>query len=152
MQPVPSLESHSNPRVFARKHDSHPFPTGPGGVTSSPLLYPGNPAPPWTPALQLVKEGYTLCRGREMGLFSAAAGIPARCFLGSTFWPFGPRFCPVLAVFQRRVKSRTRFNDVRVIFPGTSFSRFCCSVHDSARFLVVFSHARSPGHVSTMFG
>ena len=81
-----------------------------GGSTTSPLLYPGNPAPPRTPALHLVLQGYTvvarqrnaeiLCRGRTS---SAARHV-------------FPRFClptPVLAVFLRFGRSAAVFASYR---------------------------------------
>ena len=36
---------------------------GSGGCTTSPLIYPGNLAPPGTPAVQVVLEGYTVFGG-----------------------------------------------------------------------------------------
>ena len=57
--------------VFRRKHGPVPFPHY--GLSAarrgrSPLLYPGNAPPPGTPALQLVKEGYTVVAAEKMAI------------------------------------------------------------------------------------
>jgi len=105
---------------FHRKTRPPSVPPMPGGAASSPLLYPGNAPPLGTPALQLVKEGYTLCRGRETARFSAAA--EKREFLHvpvSTFWPFGRRFRPDFGDSHRILRlavSRSRFSGVHPFF------------------------------------
>jgi hypothetical protein len=47
-----------------------PIPSSPrfGGCTTSPLIYPGNLPPPGTPAVQVVKKGYTFFSRRLLGL------------------------------------------------------------------------------------
>ena len=73
---------------FRTKTRPLPFPRA-WGAACSPLLYPGNAPPPGTPALQVVKKGYTFCHGRETARFSAVAeNFSARY----TFWAYGGRF------------------------------------------------------------
>jgi len=98
---------------FAHKRGRYPFPTGQGGSTTSPPIYPGNSAPPGSPALRLVKEGYTAAARQRNEDFSAARqdfcpnriprfGRSATDFpsfqLFPTFRPFGHRFSIVSAV------------------------------------------------------
>ena len=87
---------------FAHKRGRYPFPTGQGGSTTSPPIYPGNSAPPGSPALRLVKEGYTVAaRQRNEEILCRAAGFLPRSSISArtaTFWPFGHRFSLVSAV------------------------------------------------------
>ena len=83
IQPNPTLR-----HAFPLENTVWRIPVATRGDATLPLIYPGNSAPPGSPALQLVKEGYT----------AAAAGkrpisLPRQDFLhvhGSTFSRYGP--------------------------------------------------------------
>ena len=85
----------------------------PGG-NHPPLIYPGNSDPRWTPALQLVKEGYTVVGAAKTSIFLPRQNFSSRVprFPGFASFPlcalvFSPyprdRTCPfhVFSVFPR---------------------------------------------------
>lgn len=82
IQPNPTLR-----HAFPLENTVWRIPVATRGDATLPLIYPGNSAPPRSPALQLVKEGYT----------AAAAGkrpisLPRQDFLhvhGKTFSRYG---------------------------------------------------------------
>jgi hypothetical protein len=92
--------------------------TRPGGA-ASPLIYPGNSPPRWTPALQLLKEGYTVVMAAKMAIFLPRQNFSSRVprFPGFASFPwcalvFSPyrldRTCPlhVFSVFARLARFR----------------------------------------------
>ena len=85
----------------------------PGG-NHPPLIYPGNSDPRWTPALQLVKEGYTVVGAAKTSIFlprqnfsSRVPRFPSFASFPSCALVFSPyprnRTCPfhVFSVFPR---------------------------------------------------
>jgi len=111
---------------FAHKRGRYPFPTGQGGSTTSPPIYPGNSAPSGSPALRLVKEGYTVAaRQRNEEILCRAAGFLPRSSISArtaTFWPFGHRFSIVFRCFPRFGRSAAVFPTFRPC--DHRFSRF----------------------------
>ena len=85
----------------------------PGG-NHPPLIYPGNSDPRWTPALQLVKEGYTVVGAAKTSIFLPRQNFSSRVPLFPGFASF-----PLCAlVFSPYPRDRTCPFHVFSVFPG----------------------------------